>query len=324
MNPLAWRRLGHVFSAESVLDHDWIKSGAQSPAALVLSDRVRVFFCSRGIPESDGQVVSRLFFLDLDPQDLTKVISVSPGPIAPLGGLGSFDEFGMNPLSVIEVDGEVRIYYAGWTRCTSVRFNAAIGVMVSHDSGDTFHRVGPGPVLGFGLDEPFLLGSPRVRHFDGVWYMWYVAGKRWLTSGDRSEPVYKLRMAVSNDGYKWKREGRDIIDSVLGPLECQASGEVFVHQGRYHMLFSYRGALDYKTGHQQYRMGHAVSDNLTNWTREDANTGFGPSGTGWDSESVSYPNIFRVDGFTHMFYQGNGTGATGFGLAQLDSQNGGS
>ncbi len=319
MSRLRWVRKGRVFSPENIPNHQWIKLGAQSPAALVLTDRIRVYFCSRSLPDEDGQFVSRPFFADFQRDDPSKLISVSPEPISPLGDLGDFDEFGINPLCVIQNDSEIRIYYGGWTRCQAVRFNAAIGLLVSGDSGSTFQRFAPGPVIAFSPDEPFLMGSPHVRVFNGVWYMWYVAGKRWVTGGERLEPVYKLRMATSQDGYTWKKEGRDIIEDVLGPSECQASGEVFFHEGEYHMLFSYRGAVDYKSGSQQYKIGHAVSKNLTEWSRDDLGNEFDPSGSGWDSESVSYPTIFNVDADTYMYYQGNGIGSTGFGLAKLIS-----
>jgi predicted GH43/DUF377 family glycosyl hydrolase len=323
LNSLRWDRRGNVFSAESVPNHKWIKLGAQSPSALVLEDRIRVYFCSRSLPDNDGQFVSRPFFADFRRSDPSELISVSPEPIAPLGGLGQFDEFGINPICVVRNETEVRIYYGGWTRCESVRFNAAIGVLVSVDSGNTFNRLAPGPVISFSPDEPFLMGSPHVRIINGIWYMWYVAGKRWFAGSERLEPIYKLRMATSEDGYNWKKEGRDIIEDVLGSSECQASGEVFFHEDEYHMIFSYRGAIDYKSGDQQYRMGHAVSKNLTEWSRDDSYHEFEPSGTGWDSKSVSYPTVFNVDAETYMYYQGNGIGSTGFGLAKLTSSAGG-
>ena len=56
-------------------------------------------------------------------------------------------------------------YYGGWTRCESVPFNVAIGLGVSSDNGETFDKLGDGPILSYSLDEPFILSGPKIRKF---------------------------------------------------------------------------------------------------------------------------------------------------------------
>ena len=41
---------------------------------------------------------------------------------------------------------------------------------------------------------------------------------------------------------------------------------------------------------------------------------------GWDSEMISYPHVFDVDGKTYLAYLGNEVGRHGFGLAVLDGK----
>ena len=48
------------------------------------------------------------------------------------------------------------------------------------------------------------------------------------------------------------------------------------------------------------------------WTRDDARAGIAVSPDGWDSETISYPNVFELDGSTYMYYQGNQVGKFGF------------
>jgi hypothetical protein len=313
-----WHKLGQLFDPRTHLETTWMHEFAQSPSALVLEDRIRVVFCARPKPGPDGMYVSYLASLDLDRNDPRRVIRLCSEPLMSLGARGCFDEFGTNPVSVISDGDQVRAYYAGWTRCESVPFNGAIGVAVSDDSAETFERLGPGPVLSYSPDEPFLLGSPRIRRFSGRWVLWYVSGKQWVTiAGAKPEPVYKIRMATSLDGIEWTKHGRDLIEDRLGPNECQACPDVLWHADRFHMFFSYRNSHDYKAGAGGYRIGYAWSDDMLTWHRADAIAGMDVSPAGWDSQMVSYPHVFMLDGSCYMLYQGNEMGRTGFGIARL-------
>jgi len=316
-----WEKLGKIFDPKDLGGRSWMHEFAQSPSTVVFDDRVRVYFCSRPPPAADGMYLSYLSFVDLDRRDLRSVVRICDRPILELGGLGTFDQFGTNPISAIRQRDEIRVYYAGWTRCESVPFNGAIGVAVSRDGGETFGRLGPGPVLSYTPDEPFLLGSPRIRHFDGQWVLSYVAGKRWLPPagpGAKPEPIYKIRMAFSEDGIgAWRRAGRDLIADTLGVDECQACPDILRHDGGYGMFFSYRRSQDYRGAEGGYRISYAFSKDLLHWTRDDQAAGMTVSASGWDSEMASYPHVFEMDGATYMLYQGNEMGRAGFGLARL-------
>ena len=184
---LRWEKLGRIFFPGD-FNVRWMKDYAQAPTALVRDDCVRVYFACRPAADAGAQFVSYLAYVDLDRNNLFKKIRVSPQPVLQLGDRGTFDEFGTNPASVVQHDREVWMYYAGWTRCESVPFNAAIGLAISRDHGDTFTKLGKGPVLSYSVDEPFVIGSPRIRRFNNTWYLWYVAGKQWL-KGDRRAHV---------------------------------------------------------------------------------------------------------------------------------------
>jgi predicted GH43/DUF377 family glycosyl hydrolase len=315
-----WEKLGRLFDPKFSSPGGWMHEFAQSPSAVVMDDHVRVFFCSRPPSSSDGMFLSYLAYVDLDRSDPRKVVRVCREPLMQLGGLGTFDEFGTNPVSVISDGAQLRAYYAGWTRCESVPINGAIGLAVSDDGGNRFHRLGPGPVLSYSPDEPFMLGSPRIRRFGELWVLWYVSGKAWVrTLGSKPEPVYKIRMATSHDGIDWRKEGRDLIEDRLGNDECQACADVTLHEGRFHMFFSYRRSHNYKVGEGGYRIGYASSDDMLHWKRQDERAGMHVSAEGWDSQMVSYPHVFILDGQFYMLYQGNEMGRAGFGLARLSA-----
>jgi hypothetical protein len=317
-----WKKLGKVFDPRSVNDRPWLQEFAQAPATLIFDDFVRIYFSCRPPADASGQYVSYSAYVDLDRADLTQVLRVAKHPILSLGELGTFDEFGTYPVSVIRLGEKIRAYYAGWTRCVSVPFNVAIGCAESSDDGKSFHRMGPGPVIPYSLDEPFVMSGPKIRLFNNIFYLFYIAGKSWKISEGRPEPVYRIRMATSPDGISWTKHGKDLIKTVVEDDEAQASPDVFWANGKYHMFFCYRYSENYRSHAKGYRIGYAYSEDLEVWTRDDSRAGITVSPTGWDSEMVSYPHVFSVDDRVYMAYLGNGVGREGFGLAQLQATDG--
>lgn len=315
-----WIKLGRVFHPNMVENIWWMKEFAQTPSVLIFNDFVRVYFCTRPNVDDKGLYVSYLGYIELDNNDLLSIREISPNPVLSLGDVGTFDEFGIYPASVVKIKEDVRVYYGGNTRCVSVPFNAAIGVAISSNEGLTFQRVGLGPVLSYSLDEPFVLGSPKIRFFNGKWFLWYSAGQKWHEKEGNKQPIYKIRCATSSDGINWNKLGKNILPSILEEDECQASADVICRSGRYHMFFSYRYNFGYKEPGRGYRIGYAVSDNLLDWERDDKKAGLFPSDHGWDSESVSYAHLFEHKERVYALYQGNYMGKEGFGLAILEGE----
>ncbi|CAM3979791.1 glycosylase [Rahnella bruchi] len=315
-----WKKLGKVFTPQEVTGRPWLSAFAQAPATLVFDNYVRVYFSCRPPADKNGQFVSYSAWVDLDRNDLFKVLRIADNPILPLGRLGEFDEFGTYPVSVIRDGTQIRAWYAGWTRCESVPFNVSIGTAVSNDGGQSFQRIGCGPVIEYSPEEPFVISGPKIRRFNDQWQLFYIAGRKWKSVEGRAEPVYKIRMAASDDGVHWKKLNRDLIASRIEEDEAQASPDVFFANGKYHMFFSYRYSSDYRGKQYGYRIGYASSENLTDWTRDDSKAGIDVSSEGWDAEMISYPHVFELDGKIYMAYLGDGVGREGFGLAQLQGE----
>lgn len=314
-----WKKEGRVFNPAEIKDKAWLKEFAQAPAVLVFDDFVRVYFSCRPPADENGQYVSYSAYVDLNRKNLFEIIKVSETPILKLGELGTFDEFGTYPVSVIRHEAKIRAYYAGWTRCESVPFNVAIGYAESNNNGATFEKLGDGPILSYSLDEPFILSGPKIRRFNNQWYLFYIAGKKWILDNGKPEPVYTIRMATSSDGLNWTKLNKDLIETKVEENEAQASPDVFFYEGRYHMFFCYRYSANYRGKSNGYRIGYASSTDLINWTRDDSKAGIDVSDDGWDSEMISYPHVFELDGSVYMFYLGNSVGKYGFGMAKLQS-----
>ena len=316
----SWKKLGRVFNPQEITGVSWLSEFAQAPSVIVFPDFVRVYFSCRPPADVNGRYVSYSAYVDLNRKNLFEIVNLANQPILTLGAIGTFDEFGTYPVSVARDNDQMIAYYGGWTRCESVPFNVAIGKAVSMDNGTTFKKVGDGPILSYSPDEPFILSGPKIRRFNNQWVLFYIAGKKWIPNNGKPEPVYRIRMAISDNGIDWIKQNRDLIETKLEPDECQASPDVSFHHDKYHMFFSYRYSLNYRGKEGGYRIGYASSDDMLHWKREDDKTGMDISSEGWDSEMISYPHVIELDGSIYMFYLGNSVGRFGFGLARLEGQ----
>lgn len=318
---MKWIKLGHLFDPHDHALPDGCTSFAQSPQALVFDDFVRIYFSTRRA-SADGQYLSFASYVDVD-RSLRSVLRTASRSAMTLGGLGCFDEHGIFPMNVVRGGREVRAYTCGWSRRIAVPVETAIGLAISRDEGQTFERIGPGPILGPAPDEPFLVGDPFVIAAEGRWHMWYIYGTSWTAPSPAERAparVYKLAHAESDDGVSWRRVARRIVSDRLGEDECQALPTVFAHGGRWHMYFCYRHATDFRTNPARgYRLGYAHARDLREWTRDDAAAGIDVSATGWDSEMQCYPHVFWCGEHAYMLYNGNAFGRFGFGAARLET-----
>ncbi|MEK7412349.1 MAG: hypothetical protein AAB263_03405 [Planctomycetota bacterium] len=253
---------------------------------------------------------------------LSKILTVSPKAVIPLGRLGCFDQHGIFPMHVVRDNDRILTYTCGWSRRVSVSVETAIGFAQSFDGGATFIKNGAGPIMGPCANEPFLVGDPFVNIVNGTYHMWYIFGVRWVDEPKNLPPdrVYKIAHAVSHDGLTWERTGKTIIPDVIDENECQALPTVMRWRNRYHMYFCFRNVRGFRTEKGLgYRLGYAYSDDLVTWTRDDARSDLALSAdpAAWDSEMMCYPHLFAVDDVAYILYNGNRFGRNGFGLARL-------
>lgn len=318
---MRWTRLGKIFDPTQHRLPVGCEQFAQSPQALVFDDFVRIYFSTRAV-DSNGKFLSHVAFVDMH-KNLRDVLRVSERTVIPLGGLGCFDEHGIFPMNVLRVDDAIYAYTCGWNRRVSVSVDTAIGLAISRDGGLSFERCGDGPVLAQSLHEPCLVGDGFVLRIGEVFHMWYIFGTGWKRQSSDAAPdrTYKIGHATSSDGVQWyKEEARQIVADRLGADESQALPTVVRIGERHHMFFCWRHTFDFRTNPERgYRIGHAWSDDLSNWTRDDEMAPLHVPAGDWDSDMQCYPNVFECDGRVYMLYNGNQFGRFGFGLAVLDT-----
>ena len=316
---MRWQKLGHIFNpTDHLLPHGCVQY-AQSPQTLILHDRVRIYFASRSI-DTNGKFLSHVLYVDFD-HSMNKLLAISDHEVISLGGLGTFDEHGIFPLNVLQHDNQIYGYTCGWNRRVSVSVDTGIGLAISSDDGRTFHRIGEGPIVTSSLNEPFLVGDAFVRCIQCTFHMWYIFGTAWKKYSSSTTPdrTYKIGHSTSLDGINWvKEESRQIIADAIGAQESQALPTVIEINNTWHMFFCFRESFDFRTANGRgYRLGHAYSENLRDWTRDDTILSLKGTDYSWDSDMQCYPHVFELNQQIFLLYNGNSFGKYGFGLARL-------
>jgi predicted GH43/DUF377 family glycosyl hydrolase len=318
---MRWKRIGKIFDPTQYELPNNCKEFAQSPQVLIFDDFVRVYFSTRE-SDSSGKYISHIAYVDFN-KTLDSVLRVSQKPVISRGGIGCFDEHGIFPLNILKANGKLFGYIGGWSRRVSVSVDGSIGLAFSIDDGETFERHGNGPILTSSINEPFLVGDPFVKIYDNVYHMWYIFGTKWDVFSSREAPdrVYKIGHAVSQDGVTWEKtqDGKQIVEDSLGQNESQALPTMIKIDNSYHMFFCYRESFDFRLNAKRgYRIGHAYSDDLVNWVRDDDSLGLNSIDGEWDSAMMCYPHVFQLNGDIFLMYNGNEFGRNGFGIAKLE------
>ena len=306
---MEWVKKGLIFNADK--NQKKMYSHAQVPSPLHLDKQLyRIYFSSR-----DDKGRTYPYYLDYDFMQC-KVISIQESPLLEHGAIGTFDDSGVMPASVVRHNDLIYMYYIGWNQQVTVSYGLSIGLAISKDEGKTFEKFSNGPLLDRSIDEPFFNSAPYVIKDNDMFKMWYVSCTGWITVDDKVEPLYYVRYAESDDGIKWKKREKPAIP-------YKAKGEsigrpwVIKQDCIYKMWYSTRGSENYrKKGGQHYMIGYAESEDGIVWSRMDKLAGINLSDSGWDSEMIEYCSVIDLGDRNVMLYNGNSFGFSGFGYAE--------
>ena len=311
---MKWEKKGKIFEANA--QYPFMNSHTCPVNAVVIDDKIRVFFSSRAIPDNNGNFISYPCYVDLDKNNPKQILKICEKPILELGKRGMFDEYGIMIYKSIWFEDKLYLYYGGWQRMASKEspYQVLLGLAVSEDKGESFYKISDGPVIGTDIYDPLSIGNIYIVIKNNTWHMFYTTYKRWEYNGVKATPEYNIKLATSKDGIHWNKENKVIIEeNERGGI---ATPCVFEHAGKYKMLFGYRKPyVNNLPG--GYRIGYAESNDLFNWNRKDEEAGIDISQVGWDSEMICYPDVIKIDNKILMFYCGNGYGKSGFGYAEL-------
>ena len=302
---MKWGKLGRVYVPDGSMW--WAKSHAMIPTPEILDDgRIRVY-----VSMCDAEGRGRPGYVDVSTNDPTRVLKVSREPLLDIGAPGTFDDNGAVVTSIVRLpDGTRYMYYVGFEILTKIRYRLFTGLAIQPPGEPCFTRYSQAPILDRTDQEIFFRCGPYVRYDGSGFHMWYVAGSEWTNIGGKPMPVYDIRYLQSDDGIRWDGEGKVLIR--VSDADEHGFGRPYIVENCSvkRMFYSVRSI-----SRHAYKLGYAESSDGEVWTRKDHDLGFESSHDDWDNEAQSYAAVVTLNGNEYMFYNGNGFGESGFGVA---------
>ena len=230
-----------------------------------------------------------------------------------MGEIGSFDEHGVLPTSLLEEDGKLYLYYSAYQKQVSIPYTIYSGLAVSEDNGDTFNRISNAPILDRRNGELNQRSAIEIMKKDGKYKMWYTSNVGWINNGIHLAPKYDMKYLESDFKDKWYDEPKismELKDDEYGLTMPQ----VFFQDGKYKMFYSIRSLS------KGYRLGYAESYDGIAFERQDEKMEIDVSKEGFDSEMICFGKIFMFGNKVYLFYCGNHYGIGGLGFAELEGE----
>ena len=295
-----WEKKGKILNGNKT--KNWPFSYAAVPTAEIISNKMIILFSSR-----DSSNKSHIGCVEVNIEEPKKIIQFKRKPLLSPGKLGTFDDDGVMPSSIITIGKKKYLYYIGWNRRKTIPYHNSVGLAISNDGGKNYQRYSDGPIIERNMLEPFSNTNPFVLKEGNKWKIWYLSGVKWNAKNGLKQK-YHIKYAESKDGINWIREGRVAIDFKNNQEWAISRPCVIKEKKMYKMWYSYRG-------NSNYRIGYAESKNGINWTRKDSDVGITISSSGWDSKTIEYPYVMKLKNNYLMLYCGNDFGKNGFGYA---------
>jgi hypothetical protein len=295
---MRWSKQGQIYFVDN--SEPLLETHASNPLAVLLRDDVyRIYYSGRN---KDNK--SSISYVDYDIEKRI-IINNYKKPFIRFGKPDSFYSHGISIGNVWVNNETYHLGFMGWQHKDGLHWRGDIGKISLADN--KVEKISL--LLGSSLEDPISLSYPFVLLEDGKYKMWYGSTVSW--SSENGEMIHVIKFATSDDGEKWKTHGI-AIPYEIGVAQAFSRPTVLKIQDKYHMWFSFRGSQD-----KTYRIGYAVSCDGVNWEKQ--NPGIDVGQTGWDSEMICYPFVFRHKQKIYMLYNGNKYGKYGFGLAEAYS-----
>jgi len=211
--------------------------------------------------------------------DPCKAKHINKNTVFTKGRRGCFDDSGVMPSCVYKDN----LFYTGWnTSKGGVPYGHGIGCALI--LGGRIKRISEGPVLDRTQETPFLVNSPFVDETG----MLFCNGNGWK----EDFPTYQIASAKMKEGI-WR------FEKVLFGKSDEACSRPCKFKEKIYF---------------------AKKNKKTNYTIINENNIpiLEKSKNGWDSEMVCYPMVFKFNEEWYMYYNGNGFGATGIGVAKWE------
>ncbi len=264
-----------------------------------------------GIRDTHG--VSRISYFDVMPESPSRIVNKCTAPVLDIGQPGMFDDNGVILGDVIiEQNGVIRMYYVGFQIVNKVKFFAFTGIAESTDNGNTFQRLLNTPILDRGENRYFIGAIHSVNREESRISAWYAGGSSWETIKGSPFPRYEIFRATAGTGLDFSQHKQCL--TVRGEeyrIGRPRVVKVVSVDTPFLMWFTFG------TVSGQYEVGLAASKDGVNWVRDYSYRFLREDNAGlWESNMVCYAAPLTIGNRMLAFYNGNGMGITGVGVAE--------
>ena len=271
------------------------------PTPYVMSDRVRVFYAS-----CDDDLRGRIFFADFEREPPFALIAVGAEPVFDVGPEGAFDCDGVNPSQIIETADGLALLYIGWRRGPAeTPYTLFAGLAHSGDGGQSFTRQAE-PFLPPRPGERLFRTAPFIQREGSDYRLLYIGGDVFVdAAGGRRSPIYSLMELRSDRLWDWAGPGRVLMAPDVAAGEVGFGRPVITPEGR--LMVSLRT----QTG---YQLVETALD-FEPGTRPSLTPLISPPFEAWEAGMTCFGARCTVGANDLLFYNGDGYGRTGMGLA---------
>ncbi len=269
-----------------------------------MGDRVRVFYAS-----CDDRMRGRVFHADFRPEPPFGLISVGDAPVLDLGAAGAFDMDGVNPSQIIETGEGLVLLYIGWRRGPAeAPYTLFAGVALSHDGGRSFQRRAE-PLLPPRPGETLFRTAPFIQRADDGWRLLYIGGDRFDTGeGGKRWPRYSLMQMTGEDLLAWPGGGSVLLAPDVAAGEIGFGRPVVVaREGGARLMLSVRTRDGYRLVETTPEIAPGERPQMTGVALDPLEA--------WEGRMTCFGAVCQAGDNELLFYNGDGFGRTGMGLA---------
>ncbi len=303
-----WTKKGLIYCPDGTID--WMNNSVLTPTPYLLNEEtIRIYAAFR-----DKTGIGRIGYIDTEAKNPSNIIKISKKPVLNIGTDGCFDDNGVILGDVLNVNGNIYMYYVAFQHVQKAKFYAFSGLAISKDGGETFKRVKRTPVMDrteegiFGRCIHTVIYDKKQELFR----VWYSVIFDWTYINNIPYPAYDIKYIESKDGIHFEEEGIQCIKCNKNEYRIGRPRVRILSDGKYEMRYTS------DTYNKEYISGYAESPDGIIWERKDNLGWLKKSESGFDNEMACYPVVIDTKYGTYMFYDGNGMGLSGFGYAKKD------
>ena len=227
--------------------------------------------------------------------------------------IGFFDSHGAMPNQVIKLKNQYYLTYNGWNALVDHYLNSVGLIKLNLNRGKfSYEAALENPFLGRNFDNPSSAVVPWVYFYRNQFNVYYIGTDKWKKVNNKYQPLYYIKFAKGSNLYNLKTLNHKLLIDIYDE-EVYSRPTIISYKDKLIMAFCSRKIRDFRDGINSYKIQFATANrkNLI-WKRKEYL--FSPN-LDWCNKQTSYPFFLKKNDIFYMFFNGNGFGKSGFGVA---------